>query len=560
MPSPDVSQYVDLTLFDLNSQDIYLKALDYARIALPEWQPVEGSIENVLLQAMALEVQEVATSINRLPSGIVQALLGILGVPRLEGLASTGVVRINAAVQSDVYVASGLRLYYQESISATPVTIITTQSVTLTRSRSLQSLARSSNTATAVTIDRHGFSDADVDAGLVLVITSDEAAAASFVGTVTLASIVDDYTFTFASTGDNAGTISLVNSTSAATVPDSVEPYGFAEVSSVIAGYNFVPTNTPLTLLTAVREISYIELITDLDGGKTAETDADYFQRASAALSRMTSALVTVDQIAQYVASEFSNVYRVKAIDNCNVTREPDALGETLIVCAPIGATEENGLTTGQLTTITEAVSARTHAALVVNTDNAFVGRVKIEAEIHPVENVTDAIAEAACTEALNAYLNPNSWPWDNTVRVNEVMHVIRNATHNGSPVVAYVTNVQIEITGANVPLLENPYGYGTFSTASRTSDVLTVPATGSNLTADDYVAVTLDDWATSYIYQVLSAPNANTFTVAQAGDNASNLSGKWCPISTYDPETNDLIFYDPSPLVMSGAHIINTL
>jgi hypothetical protein len=43
--SPDVSPYVDLTLFDSSSQAIFEKALDYALVALPELQPREGSTE-----------------------------------------------------------------------------------------------------------------------------------------------------------------------------------------------------------------------------------------------------------------------------------------------------------------------------------------------------------------------------------------------------------------------------------------------------------------------------------------------------------------------------------
>jgi hypothetical protein len=54
MTSPDVTPYVDLTIFDASSQQIFLDAIDYAKVALPEYAPQEGSIETVLLQALSL--------------------------------------------------------------------------------------------------------------------------------------------------------------------------------------------------------------------------------------------------------------------------------------------------------------------------------------------------------------------------------------------------------------------------------------------------------------------------------------------------------------------------
>ena len=150
MPSIDVSQYVDLTLFDLNSQDIYLKALEYARIALPEWSPVDGTIETVLMQAMAIEVQELATSINRLPGGIVETLLGLMGSKRRDGTIGTGEVRIDGTSQNDRTVPSGLRLYYSSTEADSALTLVTTKSATLTSVRPLYSLARTSGVGVAI--------------------------------------------------------------------------------------------------------------------------------------------------------------------------------------------------------------------------------------------------------------------------------------------------------------------------------------------------------------------------------------------------------------------------
>ena len=73
MPSPDIRQFVDLTLYDLESQSIYLRALDYMKVVFPEFQPTEGSLESVILQSMAIEVASRTRTASQLrghvPSG-----------------------------------------------------------------------------------------------------------------------------------------------------------------------------------------------------------------------------------------------------------------------------------------------------------------------------------------------------------------------------------------------------------------------------------------------------------------------------------------------------------
>jgi len=51
MPSPDFSQYIDLTTDDRTAEDLYDEAVEYARIALPEFTPRVGTIEDSILQA-----------------------------------------------------------------------------------------------------------------------------------------------------------------------------------------------------------------------------------------------------------------------------------------------------------------------------------------------------------------------------------------------------------------------------------------------------------------------------------------------------------------------------
>ena len=95
MPSPDITPYVDLTIYDQQPDELYDAALDYARVAIPEWTPRAGTIEDALLQAAAGVSGELLAALNRVPSSVFEALLKLFGIERQTGTAATAEVRIN---------------------------------------------------------------------------------------------------------------------------------------------------------------------------------------------------------------------------------------------------------------------------------------------------------------------------------------------------------------------------------------------------------------------------------------------------------------------------------
>jgi uncharacterized phage protein gp47/JayE len=85
MPSPDATPYVDLTVYDKDEQDLYEDAELRLSTALPTWVPREGNTEVLLMETLAAQVAEGVYTINRLPSGIMEALLLLFGVERDNG-------------------------------------------------------------------------------------------------------------------------------------------------------------------------------------------------------------------------------------------------------------------------------------------------------------------------------------------------------------------------------------------------------------------------------------------------------------------------------------------
>lgn len=89
MANPDLTEYIDLALVDIDQQDLFDSALLLARNTFPEWQPREGNIEVVLLETMAEMVTESVFAINRLPGAITEVLLSMYGIERDAGTAPT---------------------------------------------------------------------------------------------------------------------------------------------------------------------------------------------------------------------------------------------------------------------------------------------------------------------------------------------------------------------------------------------------------------------------------------------------------------------------------------
>jgi len=148
MASPNFSDYVDLTINDKSITDVYNDAVEYAQTAMPEFTPRVGTVENALLEAVSHTTGSLIAAINRLPDGLMEGILNLMGFSRIEATPSTGTVEIELSVNTgatisagtvfsyDVYDASGaLTQYLYESIN--DITIAsgdTTGSVSVTAS------------------------------------------------------------------------------------------------------------------------------------------------------------------------------------------------------------------------------------------------------------------------------------------------------------------------------------------------------------------------------------------------------------------------------------------
>lgn len=580
MTSPDTTPYVDLTIFDASSQQIFLDAVDYAKVALPEYAPQEGSIETVLLQAIALETQEAIYSINRLPGAVVEVLLRLLDVDRLTGTAGTAVVKFVGSTTANFTVPIGARLYYQENPSAEVLLLETTEQFTGTHAKTISTITQSGTTITVTTSTRHGLST-----GNLVTITGTVAMNISNAAVTVSSTNPSVFTVTAGASGTYSETVGTV--TPASTIPAT----GFvtARTSEITENFNGLASGTSLTLLSILPEIASVETASVLAGGVTAETDSEYFARAVATLSRLSTALVTTTQMDQFVieSGRYPDAYRVKTVDNTDETREGSLIGKAMIAVAPVDASITNlldGIGDGSIDStdpnygvkdiIYEGVLERVHAALDPVVVNPSVVEVGVSATVKLPPGILAASVEEACDTTLSTYVSSNTWDWSDVLRYNEVITQLRNTQVTVGtttvPAVEYVSSITITPTDAYIPEESTLYKVTNFARSGSTCTLtLSGPGAGGDhdldLAAGETLWVKVTDvnntaFNTTTIVQALT-PTSSTITYTQGtGTIGSTAATSGCVLPMKRDANGNFTVYDPAPLLTSGTHTITTV
>lgn len=564
MPNPDVRRYYDMTLFDRDSQSIYLEAINYARTALPEFQPREGSIETVLLQAMALEVAELVRSVNRLPGGILQVLLRLLDVQRSEGTLPTATVHLSGATATEYDLPAGIRLFYQQSIDTDPFVLVTDTAVRLTHAKLVDTIVDASSTATVTTVNRHGFST-----GQSIIISGVTAPDDTDLNGTYTVTVVDETTFTFTSSSVTDGT--TTGTAIYATPPTTHPATAFVGATGAILTeeFNGLSANTPLDLLSVLPQVASAKLATKVTGGALPESDDQYFARATGLFARMNASLVTADNYTQWISSneEFPRVYRATTLDTTDYDRTTLA-GAVLLVVAPIDAASDNLLSgVGDQTTVSTdpdwgekdeirvAAEAISHMGLTVNVADPMLVTVKVEATLKANETVAGTAAASAVTDALESLFSVNSWDWHTEMTTSELVARISRVTDaTGAFVAHYTTATTMSVTGSSIPAGKV---VGTVSSSSYSSPTLTVTTSAAHgLSASpvvEYVALKIGGtWETF----LATRTGTTTFTVPRA-TTASPTN--WVRVASVAAD-GDLTIHDPAPLVSSGDHEVTVL
>ena len=112
MPA-DFSPYIDMIPEDVSPGDIYVGAIELARLTIPEFKIRQGTPEDALLQAAAHMNHLAVSHMNRIPPRLMEGVAKLLGVTKDEGTRATVEVTITLNQDTGIVIPVGTKFYYQ---------------------------------------------------------------------------------------------------------------------------------------------------------------------------------------------------------------------------------------------------------------------------------------------------------------------------------------------------------------------------------------------------------------------------------------------------------------
>ncbi len=110
-PPPDVTNYVDLRIFDRTDQEIVEAGLAGVALNLNGWVQREGHTEVIVLEGVALEMSEGIAAVNRLPGAVIEGVLQLFEVFKSYGAAPTALAELHCADTTGHTIPGGTRMY-----------------------------------------------------------------------------------------------------------------------------------------------------------------------------------------------------------------------------------------------------------------------------------------------------------------------------------------------------------------------------------------------------------------------------------------------------------------
>lgn len=448
MPSPDFSQYIDLTGDDRTAEDLYDEAVEYARIALPEFTPRVGTIEDSILQACALLASANIATINRIPNGLMEGILGLMGFSRYESTFATVEAVFVVSNPGDI-VPSDFVVSYEANIGDNIV-----QYPFRTTSAAVAPVDSNEITVT-LTCDVPGVIPSIPTTTEFIIVQPN----ATVLSCVTTGSVVQGSEPETDAEYFSRATTYLASLSTSLVTANQIEEFVVANFADAHRCKVYDLKYFPRAIGSIEPSISTMEAIAETTADFVASsTFSDYTRvvnRATTAggqasvLSGIydTSAVVMpppeLDISFQFegnglvnpVPAEFIDMYQLRA----------DFTGEQAGVFA-VFVCDENGspLSVDVKQDIYDAIAARIVAGMYFVVVDALICDMSfnIDISVDPEYSATSIVATVA--NEIESYISPGEWPnWAQTVRVFDV--VVRSSSIPG---VAYVNSV----TGAAVP------------------------------------------------------------------------------------------------------------
>jgi uncharacterized phage protein gp47/JayE len=122
------STYLGVSVDDADPQAIFDRMLALAETRLPQWEPRNGSLEVVLMEACAVGMADLVYAANRVMGSMVEGLISLYGVTRDEGTPATGTVRLTLTGSPTTTIDEGTLFRIEDADSM----LVATESVEVT--------------------------------------------------------------------------------------------------------------------------------------------------------------------------------------------------------------------------------------------------------------------------------------------------------------------------------------------------------------------------------------------------------------------------------------------
>jgi len=461
VPSPDLSAYVDLTLYDKNPQDVFSAAADLLEALMPGVVLREGFIESVLLETLAQEVAEGAYAVNRMPGAITQILAQLFGIIRGTGVQPTGEVTFTLSDAAGHTLGQGTQV--RLDLGGTDPIVFTTTGV---------GFAAPGEVTMVVPVQGDRFTadanniDVPTDVTIVDAVFFVESAALTtapvdgqdpedtltwlsrFITTLTrlTTTLVRSEQFATAALDDlavyratalddwNAGLDAPLN---LAAVPSGAggtlvagATYGYA-VTAVTAQGETLPTATVDAVIPAGADTGSVELTWAAPAAQQGAGAVTGYRVYRTGPGGADLGLVAdLGDVLTYTSTGAGAPGVAPPTANGTGQTEPGYV--TVAVYGQTGPVPD-----AEKASLTETLSGQALAMLNVRVVDATVTTVDVDVTVVAAKGYDAATVQADVTTALQGWLSTSTWAWDSTVRRNELI-----ATVGSLLSVAYVSAV----------------------------------------------------------------------------------------------------------------------
>jgi hypothetical protein len=430
--SPDVSQYIDLTIFDADPSTLVAAFVVAAQQLLPGWAGVETDTSMVLAEQLAIIISELIFAINRLPGASASTLLQLFGITQGVGTAPTATATFALQDTSGYTVPANTRL----QLTLPSVSVIFTTNADLVVAPGSASgtvaITASSNLSAAngiaagtalVPLDRLGFVNS-VSLATSVAGGQDPETNSAWLnrGTTFLQSIVTACAVAAQFTA--TALLDLADNVFRAFTLDNWNPGGTS------AGRTFTDgaTATSTTLSSPA-----LANFTSADIGRTVTCTG--VPSGTTILTITSPTAVVMSAAATATASGLSVV--LGAIVTAGTTEQ----GFVTVAAIGQGGTL---LTSGQKTSLQNILLAKCVAGLAVEIIDPTVNTINVTYTVWQEPGYTSSQVEANIAAALVASpdvgglgLSTDLWPWQQTLRIFDIATVIST-----TPGVSYLSSL----------------------------------------------------------------------------------------------------------------------